>query len=132
MTPTNIRIAATLDSGYSGSPREGRYSGFPAVSVSAAVSAGSRVSNPALSMTWSRSRTVIERDAFATLRILTATEMDFGSISFDIVRSGRATGGVRIMRLGHARSVRTSSPALPAGDLRTAAAASRRPGMPHE
>ena len=64
-------------------------------------------------MTWRRYRTVIERDAFATLRILTAAGMDFGSISFDIVRSGRATGGVRIMRPGHAASVGTSSPALP-------------------
>ena len=135
MTPAKIRVVSSPNSGYSGrlarSPvgSATRASRRSRSQILAAFSACSRVSSPALSMIWNRSRTVMARDALAALRIITAAGMDFGSIFLDIVRlldgirrlilreasgtgnSGRATGGVRIVRPGHARSVR--SPPLP-------------------
>jgi hypothetical protein len=63
-----------------------RYLGSPFVSSLAALSACSWVSSPAFSIIWSRSWTVIERDAFAALRILTAAGTDFGPVFFDIFR----------------------------------------------
>src|SRR4051794_1945544 len=68
-----------------GMNRGSRYLGSPAVSSSAAFSACSWVSSPALSMTWSRCGTVIELDAFAALRIFTVAGINFGWL---IRRSG--------------------------------------------
>ena len=61
-----------------------RYLGFPAVSSLAAFSACSWVSSPALSIIWSRSWTVIVREAFAALRIFTAAGINFALTFFAI------------------------------------------------
>ncbi len=66
--------------------RRDRYSGLSVISTGVAFWACSRVTRPALSMSWSRSRTDIEREAFAALRIVSAAGVDFGLIFFGVSR----------------------------------------------
>src|SRR5262245_13699593 len=76
--------APTADVVGSGPRPQRRYLGLPPASSLATPSACSGVNSPALSMSWSRSRFVIEREAFAALRIFTAAGVDLGLTFFDI------------------------------------------------